>query len=845
MAVLRFLPSFCAAMALAAAAPVGAVAPVRYDFDSSGRPDLVYRHAPSGATYIWRMNGLALASDQYVTAIDPSWDLIGHGDFDGDGKNDLVWRSRASGTAYVWYMNDGAFVSDAFLFTIDPVWKIETVADFNNDGKPDFLFRHSTSGVGFLWYFNNTTPGADQFLYSIDNSWIVENVGDFDRDGYPDFFFRNVSSGLGFVWYWNGTALGASNFLFSIDPVWQVVQIADWNNDTFVDLVFRNDSTGVTFVWYTNGTSLQGSDFIVQIDPSWKIVPREIRAATLETIAVGSGPFPLPGDDPAVRVDGVGRNAGGDLVRDASAFAHRFLWVPNDRQGTVSKIDVLTGAEVARYASVTHDAARVVNHVARGYPAWNADANANSYADNRPQYTAIDFRGDAWVANVAHDAAGLQSTLTKIHGNNAACPDLNGNGVVDTSREVNGTPGIQLTDPLEFLGEADECIAMTVVVGNAGTGNGGIRAIAIDAGRGGVGSDAGNPWVGMHSEQAFYQIHGATGAIVQRVATPGVRAFTAAIDSLGRLWARDFCCGTVNLGRIDAAQNPAPFTLISTTPPFSGFSYGNYGLTVDLENRVWVAGHPYGGAMRYDPGPGTWAEAQITGYASNGQARGVAVDGRGSVWTSFHPGGADGLVARIDTDNVVATGTWQLDDSSGGLANIPTGVGIDFAGNVWTVNQTTSNVSRMHIDPATGNPAAHPVTGDVIDVFPVGANPYVHSDFTGLGYRRVTRPDGEYSARITPCAGDRPAHWLTAEWEATTPAGTRVELWLRAGNDAATVGQAPLQGPWTASPADLQSLPGPVGDRVALLFTLRLVSDNPAASPVVHSYRVTRTCPAP
>ncbi|HET9482756.1 MAG TPA: hypothetical protein VFO79_02265 [Xanthomonadales bacterium] len=557
-----------------------------------------------------------------------------------------------------------------------------------------------------------------------------------------------------------------------------------------------------------------------------------------------AAPFPLPVDDPAVQVDGVGRNAFGELVRDPSAFANGTLWIPNDREGTVSKIDVATGAELARYATVTHAPGRVVDHVGRGFPAWNADLNGNAQADNRPQYAAIDYAGDVWVANVAHDFNGLQSTVTKIRGNAATCPDLDGNQLVDTSRPVNGTPGIQLNDPAEFLGEADECIAMTVVVGALGTGTGGIRALAIDANRSAGGSDAGNPWVGVGSEPAFYQLHGRTGVIMQRVATPQVRAYTAAIDSLGRLWARDFCCGTVILGRIDTTQNPAPFALIATVPIFTGLGYGNYAVAVDLANRVWVAGFPYGGLMRYEPGPGTWTQASIPGFLATGQARGVAVDGRGNVWTSFHPDGADGLVARFDADTAASTGSYQLDDSSGGAANIPIGVGIDVAGNVWTSNQATSNISRLHIDPVTGEPAPHPVTGDVVDTFAVGPGPYVHSDFTGLAYRRVTRPDGEYRVRLPPCAGSQAAHWQTVEWNATTPAGTRIELWVRTGNDAATLAQAPLQGPWSASPADLQSTPGPVGDSVLLQLTLRLVSEDPAASATLHSYRVTRVCSA-
>jgi hypothetical protein len=253
----------------------GSVAARRHDFTRDGRPDLLWRHAASGSTYLWRMDGTALAQDQFVANVDGTWFVIGTGDFNGDGHNDIVWRNQSTGQASVWYLVDGAYQSDASPFTADPEWKFVSVADFNNDGKPDFLFRNAVSGLGFVWYFNDTTPVSDQFLYSIAGNWIVENGGDFNGDGYPDFFFRNTdpASGLGFVWLWDGTSLGASYFLFSIDPHWQVVQIADWNRDGFVDLVFRDDRTGLVFVWYTDGASLQGSDFIVQIDPSWELVP--------------------------------------------------------------------------------------------------------------------------------------------------------------------------------------------------------------------------------------------------------------------------------------------------------------------------------------------------------------------------------------------------------------------------------------------------------------------------------------------------------------------------------------------------------------------------------------------
>lgn len=567
-----------------------------------------------------------------------------------------------------------------------------------------------------------------------------------------------------------------------------------------------------------------------------------------DEVVVGDDPFPFPEDNPNVEVDGVGLDPNGDIVLDSSTYEDHFLWIANDREGTVSKLDTRTGAEIARYASVTLDAARTVNHVGRPISAWNTDANGNSYADNRPSRTAIDFYGDMWVANRAHDGGNNQPSVTKIINDTETCPDLNGNGMIDTSRDVNGTPGIQINDATEFFGDADECIEMTVIVGDAG---GTARALAIDAGQNieGGQNDPGNAWVGMWGEQAFYQIDGNTGAILQRVATAGVRPYGAAIDSVGRLWAPDHCCGAVNLARVDTTMNPAPFTLINTKPAYTGAAsgQGNYGIVVDLEDRVWIGGHPVGGLQRYNPADGVWTQVLIPGYEAQGNVRGVGIDTHGNVWAAFHPSGSDGLVARIDADSATSTGVWQLDNATApnaGTANIPVGVGVDFDGDVWTVNQATSNATRLHIDQTTLQPAAHPTTGNIVDVFPVGPNPYTYSDFTGLGLRTVTRPTGEYSIPIQGCMGTDQARWLSIDWQATTPPATSVEIYVRAGDDLATLDAQTLYGPWVVSPADLQAAPlGPVPDSRYLLVIIRLISEDREATPIVHGFSVDWACP--
>jgi hypothetical protein len=161
---------------------------------------------------------------------------------------------------------------------------------------------------------------------------------------------------------------------------------------------------------------------------------------------------------------------------------------------------------------------------------------------------------------------------------------------------------------------------------------------------------------------------------------------------------------------------------------------------------------------------------------------------------------------------------------------------------VWTVNQSTSSASRLHIDQGTLEPALHPTTGNQIDVFPTGPEPYTYSDFTGLGLRTVTRPTGDYIVPIHGCAeGD--AYWMSVEWEATTPPATRVEIWVRVGDDPATLDDQPIYGPWTTSPADLQAAPGPVPDGEYLQLNIRLISEDRESTPIVHSYSVQWACP--
>jgi hypothetical protein len=563
-----------------------------------------------------------------------------------------------------------------------------------------------------------------------------------------------------------------------------------------------------------------------------------------DQVVVGVDPFPLPGDPlpPGtvdVGADGVGLDPNGDLVLDEDAVEFHFLWVANDKEGTVSKLDTVTGKEVARYASVTHAALIDVSGGAGVVPAYNADQNGDAYADNRPSRTAVDFYGNVWVANRAF---GYQPSATKILNNPVDCVDRNGNGVVETSQDMNGNGVIEVGNALEFHGEGDECIAFTVKVG---ANDGWARALAIDAGS--VAGDPGHAWVGMFNEQAFYQLDGKTGALLRRVppaGTLGVSPYGAAIDGVGRLWAPHGCCGAAGLIGINTGNG----AIIQPLTPQTGVpSQGSYGIAVDYANRVWLGGWGNAMALRYDPATNTWAEVDVPGYFGAGWgARGIGADGDKNVWVCLHGTNFDnrGAIARINTDTLMTTGVWDLNQNSDGdLVGVAIGCAVDFDGNVWSVNQNTSNATRLHIDPVSKQPAPDPVTGNIVDSFPVGPNPYTYSDFTGFGLRNITRPSGDYTVVLEGCPNAEKAHWTEVVWDATVPVGTAVEVWVRVGDDAATIGGTMQYGPWVVSPADLQLPPGPVPDGRYLELTIRLISADRSSTPIVHGYEVKWQCP--
>jgi hypothetical protein len=516
--------------------------------------------------------------------------------------------------------------------------------------------------------------------------------------------------------------------------------------------------------------------------------------------------------------DGVKKNPDGTITLDSSSQSLYYAWVANTGEGTVSKIDTHTNKEVARYVSAL-PANGTTNH---SLP-WDSkpctyDATSNS---NCPSRTALDAFGDVYVANRAFVHVG---SVTKIA--TSACPDRNGDGKIETSSDVNGDGIIDINDPAEFLGPADECVLWTRDVGDPASPS--IpRALAIDSGD--PEHLGGFPWVGLFGQNAFVKIDPTDGHEVAKVDVP-ISPYGAAIDGSQHLWATAGPVANTGLTWLDThASGPQTPPRISQTL----CSAGGYGIAVDENGWVWTGGFDCG-LFVFKPGSppesGTWTQYDLGAQRGAGRGRGVAADGKGYLYVAWD---ATSTVSKLKTDG---TPVWTTTVGGSG----PIGVGLDFEGNVWAVNYGSSDATKL--DPANGAVLARPRVGD---------SPYTYSDFTGYARRTFTAPRGIYRQDMNPCVGNKTIpQQLT--WTADTPTNTRVDFFVRVADDLATLPGATAFGPFsqpghggkvTDSPADLAAAGVPQGKYVRVEVVMS--SLDRVAKPTVRGFRLVYACGGP
>jgi hypothetical protein len=355
------------------------------------------------------------------------------------------------------------------------------------------------------------------------------------------------------------------------------------------------------------------------------------------------------------------------------------IWIANSPQGTVSKIDTVTGVELGRY--------------------YSGPTNGN----DDPSRTSVNLAGDVAVTN-------RFGGITKIAAREAQCIDANGNGVIDTSTGP---------DDVRPFGQ-DECVLWHVPLPNGGSNRQGPRPTAWDAG------ETNNPcapegfrvWVGYfdigNDAGHFYRLAGNDGTILDEVVAPSgwdpnntdYGPYGGAVDREGHFWVTGLFG---NLVRIDAVTlDVQQWSFPQGTDP--------YGMTVDAEGHVWTAGWN-GHLVHFDP---TTEQFETFELGVN-RLRGLQIDREGRLWAAVNNSCG---VAQFD----VATKTIVAAQIPLPGCATPVGVSIDVDGFVWIPDQGANLAFKM-------NPETYETT-----ITPGLVAPYTYSDMTGAGLGLVYNP---------------------------------------------------------------------------------------------------------
>jgi hypothetical protein len=97
------------------------------DFNNDSNPDYLWQHQVRGDIYIWFTDGFhPTGASHYIEArTDTDWKIVAIADFNSDGKPDILWRHQVNGQNEVWFMNGVTQTGSAFLQTVsDTNWRI-------------------------------------------------------------------------------------------------------------------------------------------------------------------------------------------------------------------------------------------------------------------------------------------------------------------------------------------------------------------------------------------------------------------------------------------------------------------------------------------------------------------------------------------------------------------------------------------------------------------------------------------------------------------------------------------------------------------------------------------------
>jgi hypothetical protein len=457
------------------------------------------------------------------------------------------------------------------------------------------------------------------------------------------------------------------------------------------------------------------------------------------------------------------------------------MWIANNGEATVSKWDTDNNVELARYPTWFGTGVRWTSHDGPGPSRTCVDVYGNCYVANRHLYDpqpadVIKFLADDWI-------------------------DRNGNGVLDTSWDVNGdgtisvdellpmedTNGNNRIDPGEIM---DERVAWAVSVG---PDNGVGRSLSIDP--------DGNIWLGLYNTQAYYKLSGVDGSILAGpIYTPGHTPYGSLVDKYGILWGASL---DYNLLKLDTKTNT--FLDTYTLPDLS------YGIALGYDNAentiVYLGGRWFSTFVKFNSS----SEIATTPAALQYETYGIATDAQGNILAG---NGNNGEMNKFAPDGSLI---WHAD------AQVPShirGTVVDSNNDVWALHLYDHKMAKFDGD-----------TGAPLGIFNTGAYPYTYSDATGLGYSSSV-VTGTWSVIRD---NNKPGTvWDIISWTSDEPEGTNITVKARSSEDQLT------WSPWEDVTNNIPLISTPPGRYIEIDVTMKITSGT--ISPELYDITIEGIC---
>ncbi len=502
------------------------------------------------------------------------------------------------------------------------------------------------------------------------------------------------------------------------------------------------------------------------------------------------------------------------LQLDDTIEAFNFIWVAVSSEGTVVKIDTLTGAVLGEYRTTPQ----------------------NQGLGN-PSRTTVDRDGSVWVANRNNVSNGFGTVIHIGLEENGQCEDRHdgaGGGpdnIIQTSTGLGDVRG--WTDDSGTRGvetALDECIVHYTEVNSKGT-----RHVSVDTNN--------DVWVGGTGLRNFDLVKGGrydvvnSGTIIRSETSVGFGGYGGLIDG-DVIWsARSLLRWDVANPLSGANGDPAgldigpPILDPNTNLPsnWAGQSgVDSYGLCIDSQGNVWNTQLSGNLIRKYAP-DGTHLGAFAHGDSN---AQGCVVDGNDDVWVAHTLFPGKNTVGHI-LNNGTFVGNVTLDLST---AAGPTGVAVDAAGKIWATGNNSRKVYRIAPTLAGGVGLVDFTSVDL------GGNLYNYSDMTGS---TLTGAPDNGTWTVVRDGGKDGIEWGTVTWNTegcaapSEPPGTSLTVEVRASDT-----EAGLPSEAFVEVENGVKFAGIFGGFIEIRVTFSGVSD-PFATPVLCDLTVEGNCPEP